>query len=88
MSNTQTTTSTPYVCGWRCGDDNPEHVHYAVLIREHGALLGRIAPDGSTAHNRVHASVLSLATATKITADINSGTGNLIDGLSAKVIRF
>lgn len=75
-------------CIWRCGDQTPDHKHYAVLVRHHGKLLGRLAPGGTTTNRNIYACVLSAAKADEIAADINSGNNNLIDGLTAKVIPF
>lgn len=59
-------------CGWECGDDAPDHQHYAVLVREHdGTLLGRLKPDGNTTRRKTHAAILSRERADTITEEIN-----------------
>lgn len=73
-------------CGWKCGDETPEHEHYAVLVRENGKLLGRLTPEGTTTSRNIYASVLSKARAEVIAADINDSP--MFDGLTAKVIPF
>ena len=60
-------------CGWKCGDDTPDHKHYAVVVRElSGKLLGRLTPRGGAAHNKIYASILSKERADYIAADINN----------------
>ena len=61
---------------------------FAVLVRENGKLLGRLTPEGGTTNRNIFAAMLTKEQANTISADINSGNGNLVDGLSAKVIKF
>lgn len=76
MTNTQ-------ACFWRCGDSAPDHEHYTVIVRENGKLLGRLCPDGTTTNRKVHAALLSLATADRIASEINdAGT------FTARVAKF
>lgn len=58
-------------CGWKCGDENEEHKHYSVLVRENGKLLGRLTPLGTANRLKIHAAVLSNAKATRIAGEIN-----------------
>lgn len=84
-----TATDTPVKgCPWRCGDDEPAHKHYAVLVRENGKLLGRLTPEGGATSRNIFAMILSKARATEIAGEINAGTNTEIDGLTAKVIPF
>lgn len=61
---------------------------FAVLVRENGKLLGRLTPEWGTTNRNIYAAMLTKEQAEKAAADINSGEGNLIEGLSAKVIKF
>ena len=71
------------VCGWRCGDETPDHKHYAVSVRENGKLLGRLTPDGTATNRNVFAAIMGHARAEKIAGEINeSGT------FTARVIPF
>lgn len=78
--------TTKFECGWRCGDDDPKHVHYAVLLREKGKLLGRLTPNGGAARNTIYAAILSKARAEEVADEINAKP--MIEGLTAKVIPF
>jgi len=69
-------------CGW-CEDPTYDHQHYAVLVREHRKLLGRLTPSGTCTQRKIHAAILSKARATEIAASINS-EGNFV----ATVIPF
>lgn len=59
-------------CFWRCGDETPGHEHYTVIVRENGKLLGRLAPGGTATLRKVHAALLSRATAERIASEINA----------------
>ena len=59
-------------CGWRCGDTKHNHKHFTVIVREKGALLGRLTPEGYTTNRRIYAAVLSEARAEQIASEINS----------------
>lgn len=61
---------------------------YSVLVRENGKLLGRITPDGTTTNRKIFASIFTKEQAENLAADINSGENNLVEGLSAKAIKF
>jgi hypothetical protein len=74
-------------CFWKCGDTVPGHEHYTVIVRENGRLLGRLAPGGRTTTRKIHASLLSKATATRISGEIN-GDNDAGADLSAKVAKF
>lgn len=79
----------PKPCGWRCGDTEPDHKHYRIIVREDGKLLGGLTPDGTTARNRVHQSIVSRATADRVVADINAGRNRGEDAtgvLTAKAV--
>jgi len=69
-------------CSW-CEDPQPDHQHYAVLVREGGKLLGRLTPSGTCTQRKIHAAILSQARATEVAASINS-EGNFV----ATVIPF
>jgi hypothetical protein len=71
------------MCGWKCGDETPDHKHFAVSIRENGKLLGRLAPDGSATKRNIYAAILSESRAQKVTQEINE-----IPHFQAKVIPF
>ncbi|MEU8901316.1 hypothetical protein AB0C65_35990 [Nocardia sp. NPDC048505] len=73
-----------YRCGWGCGDDSPGHEHFTVIIRQNGRLLGRLDPSGHATSRKVHAAILSRATADRITSQINDAD----DDLTAAVRRF
>lgn len=73
-------------CGWRCGDDAPDHKHYAVLARENGRLLGRLTPQGATTNRRLFAAVLSKARAEEIARAITAD--DTLPGVTAKAIPF
>ena len=60
------------LCGWSCGDSEPEHKHFTVIVRENGTLLGRLTPEGYTTNRRIYAAVLSKARAEQIASEINS----------------
>lgn len=71
-------------CSWLCGDPNPGHKHYAVVVRDSGHLLGRLTSDGSVTNRNLFAVVLSKARAEQIAAEINEQN----DDLTAKAILF
>lgn len=70
-------------CGWKCGDPELGHKHFAVLARENGKLLGRLTPDGRATKRNVHAAVLSKARAEELAGEINSA-----GSFTATVIEF
>ena len=72
------------MCGWKCGDEKPEHKHYGVLIRENGKLLGRLCPDGTTSNRRIYAAILSHKRAGDIAQEINDNPP--FPGITAKVV--
>ena len=47
-------------------------VKITVIVREKGALLGRLTPEGYTTNRRIYAAVLSKARAEQITSEINA----------------
>jgi hypothetical protein len=73
----------PFECGWKCGDADPEHQHYAVLAYEGGRLLGRLTPQGTVNRLKVHAAILSKSRAEHIAAEINEA-----GSYTAKAIPF
>lgn len=74
-------------CGWNCGDIEPGHKHYTVIVRENGRLLGRLCPDGTTTRVKIHAAILSRAKADKIAERINAGE-TTVPGITARVNQF
>lgn len=79
-----TTETTTTACGWRCGDEAPDHKHYAVLVRElNGKLLGRLTPDGTATNRNIYASVFSKARAEDISQQINAA-----GDFKAKAVKF
>lgn len=74
-------------CVW-CDDNEPNHRHYAVLVRQNGRLLGRLTPDGRTTRLNIYASVMSRSRAEYITERINSSVNGRVDGVTARVIPF
>ncbi|WP_378741451.1 hypothetical protein [Nocardia brasiliensis] len=71
-------------CGWNCGDETVGHHHYTVVVRNYGRLLGRLSPTGHTVHRKVHAAILSRATAELLAQRINDEP----DEVTATVRRF
>lgn len=61
---------------------------FTVIVRENGKLLGRLTPEGSTTNRNIFAAMLTKEQADTIAADINSGNGNLVSGLTATVRKF
>lgn len=81
----QATATKPVTCFWNCGDTNPEHTHYSVLIRDAktNKLLGRLTPNGTAVNRKFYATIFSKARAEEIAAEINQ------DGeFTAKAIKF
>lgn len=68
-------------CGM-CGATG-DHKHYAVVIYDDGNELGRLAPDGTTTTDKIHAAVLTSSRATGIAEEINTSAT-----LSAQVVPF
>lgn len=69
-------------CYW-CEDEDPEHKHYAVLVKEDGKTLGRLTPKGTATRLNIYATIFSKARATEIAQEI---TDNGV--FSAKAIKF
>lgn len=80
MPNIETQT---FTCHWKCGDDAPDHKHFAISVRENGKLLGRLTPDGGATKRNMFACIFSKARAEKIAQEINDE-----GAFSAKVIPF
>ena len=76
-------TDQPKPCAWKCGDDAPDHKHFAVSVRENSKLLGRLTPQGGTTTRNIYAVILSNARATQIAKEINEA-----GEFQAKVIPF
>lgn len=83
MSNATATEIETSTCFW-CKDENPEHIHYAVLCRDKdGKLLGRLGSDGYAVKRNIFALILGKARAEEIAAEINEA-----GEFTAKAIKF
>lgn len=56
-------------CKWECGDTEPEHNHYRVLVFRDKALLGGLTSDDEVTHDLRFAMVMS-----KAYAEVLAGT--------------